>query len=213
MNEYRPSPFNRSGTLAGAPGEVVRNKVLRNTYWLLALSLIPVSYTHLDVYKRQTGASATTAPAAWTTAWWPAPARPTDLPQCDAPAAMRPSSKRRDRHTQSDTDSKTPPDFPVRRRFSFLFAALGPQAVSASPVFSVGGGGVARRCQWTAAPRLHRPHCCRACCMLHTERRQATTRMPPRCAALRKVFMTLWPRKSVSKMTSWVPEGSCNVFF
>ena len=34
-------PFNRSGELAGAPGEVVRNKVLRNTYWLLALSLIP----------------------------------------------------------------------------------------------------------------------------------------------------------------------------
>lgn len=26
MNEYRPSPFNRSGALAGAPGEVVRNK-------------------------------------------------------------------------------------------------------------------------------------------------------------------------------------------
>lgn len=41
MNEYRPSPFNRSGSYAGAPGEVVRNKVLRNTYWLLALSLIP----------------------------------------------------------------------------------------------------------------------------------------------------------------------------
>ncbi|MVW71891.1 MULTISPECIES: Bax inhibitor-1/YccA family protein [unclassified Bordetella] len=41
MNQYRPSPFNRSGTLAGAPGEVVRNQVLRNTYWLLALSLIP----------------------------------------------------------------------------------------------------------------------------------------------------------------------------
>lgn len=41
MNEYRPSPFNRTGTYAGAPGEVVRNKVLRNTYWLLALSLIP----------------------------------------------------------------------------------------------------------------------------------------------------------------------------
>lgn len=40
MNEYRPSPFNRSG-YAGAPGEVVRNQVLRNTYWLLALSLIP----------------------------------------------------------------------------------------------------------------------------------------------------------------------------
>ncbi len=41
MNEYRPSPFNRSGGLAGAPGEVVRNQVLRNTYWLLALSMIP----------------------------------------------------------------------------------------------------------------------------------------------------------------------------
>jgi modulator of FtsH protease len=41
MNEYRPSPFNRSGAMAGAPGEVARNKVLRNTYWLLALSLIP----------------------------------------------------------------------------------------------------------------------------------------------------------------------------
>ncbi|SEI87569.1 MULTISPECIES: Bax inhibitor-1/YccA family protein [unclassified Achromobacter] len=41
MNEYRPSPFNRSGSVAGAPGEVARNQVLRNTYWLLALSLIP----------------------------------------------------------------------------------------------------------------------------------------------------------------------------
>lgn len=41
MNEYRPSPFNRGGSVAGATGEVVRNKVLRNTYWLLALSLIP----------------------------------------------------------------------------------------------------------------------------------------------------------------------------
>ncbi|WP_233235483.1 Bax inhibitor-1/YccA family protein [Bordetella sp. LUAb4] len=40
MNDYRPSPFNRVGT-AGAPGEVVRNRVLRNTYWLLAVSLIP----------------------------------------------------------------------------------------------------------------------------------------------------------------------------
>jgi len=39
MNEYRPTPFDRSGY--GAPGEVVRNRVLRNTYWLLALSLIP----------------------------------------------------------------------------------------------------------------------------------------------------------------------------
>lgn len=41
MSEYRPSPFNRSGPIAGAPGEVVRKQVLRNTYWLLALSLIP----------------------------------------------------------------------------------------------------------------------------------------------------------------------------
>jgi len=40
MNDYRPSPFNRVGT-ASAPGEVVRNRVLRNTYWLLAVSLIP----------------------------------------------------------------------------------------------------------------------------------------------------------------------------
>ncbi|OWT77488.1 MULTISPECIES: Bax inhibitor-1/YccA family protein [unclassified Achromobacter] len=40
MNDYRPSPFNRVGA-AGAPGEVVRNRVLRNTYWLLAVSLIP----------------------------------------------------------------------------------------------------------------------------------------------------------------------------
>lgn len=41
MNEIRPSPFDRAGPYASAPGEVVRNKVLRNTYWLLALSLIP----------------------------------------------------------------------------------------------------------------------------------------------------------------------------
>ncbi|VCU70251.1 Modulator of FtsH protease YccA [Pigmentiphaga humi] len=38
MNDLRTTPFNRTGT---APGEVVRNRVLRNTYWLLALSLIP----------------------------------------------------------------------------------------------------------------------------------------------------------------------------
>ena len=38
MNDLRTSPFNRTGT---APGEVARNRVLRNTYWLLALSLIP----------------------------------------------------------------------------------------------------------------------------------------------------------------------------
>lgn len=42
MNDYRPSPFDRTGTpYAGAPGEVVRNRVLRNTYWLLALSMVP----------------------------------------------------------------------------------------------------------------------------------------------------------------------------
>jgi modulator of FtsH protease len=41
MNDYRPSPFNRVGASASAPGEVVRNRVLRNTYWLLALSMIP----------------------------------------------------------------------------------------------------------------------------------------------------------------------------
>ena len=40
--------------MAGAPGEVARNKVLRNTYWLLALSLIPtvlgaaVAYTGVN---------------------------------------------------------------------------------------------------------------------------------------------------------------------
>lgn len=28
-------------TTTGAPGEIVRNRVLRNTYWLLALSMIP----------------------------------------------------------------------------------------------------------------------------------------------------------------------------
>jgi len=38
MNDLRTAPFNRTGT---APGEVARNRVLRNTYWLLALSLIP----------------------------------------------------------------------------------------------------------------------------------------------------------------------------
>ena len=38
MDPIKTSPFDRS---ASAPGEVVRNRVLRNTYWLLALSLIP----------------------------------------------------------------------------------------------------------------------------------------------------------------------------
>jgi len=35
MNPYRTAAYTT------APGEVVRNRVLRNTYWLLALSLIP----------------------------------------------------------------------------------------------------------------------------------------------------------------------------
>ncbi|MEQ4619543.1 MAG: Bax inhibitor-1/YccA family protein [Corticimicrobacter sp.] len=39
MNDYRPSTMNQP--YAGSAGEVVRNRVLRNTYWLLALSLIP----------------------------------------------------------------------------------------------------------------------------------------------------------------------------
>jgi len=38
MSTFRPVP---QAPYAGAPGEVVRNRVLRNTYWLLALSLIP----------------------------------------------------------------------------------------------------------------------------------------------------------------------------
>lgn len=40
MRDLRPSPLARTGPYA-APGEVVRNRVLRNTYWLLALSLVP----------------------------------------------------------------------------------------------------------------------------------------------------------------------------
>ena len=36
----KPSPFDRSASIS-APGAVVRNRVLRNTYWLLAVSLIP----------------------------------------------------------------------------------------------------------------------------------------------------------------------------
>jgi modulator of FtsH protease len=43
MNDYRPSPFNRGayGYTGGVSDAAVRNKVLRNTYWLLALSLVP----------------------------------------------------------------------------------------------------------------------------------------------------------------------------
>jgi len=35
MSSLRTAPY------TAAPGEVARNRVLRNTYWLLALSLIP----------------------------------------------------------------------------------------------------------------------------------------------------------------------------
>jgi len=41
MNDPRPSPLARAVPYEGAPGAVARNRVLRNTYWLLALSLIP----------------------------------------------------------------------------------------------------------------------------------------------------------------------------
>jgi len=41
MTPYRPSSPSGATIYTGAPGEVVRNRVLRNTYWLLALSLIP----------------------------------------------------------------------------------------------------------------------------------------------------------------------------
>jgi len=40
MSTFRPVPQAHTA-YAGAPGEVVRNRVLRNTYWLLALSLVP----------------------------------------------------------------------------------------------------------------------------------------------------------------------------
>ena len=39
MNDIRPT-LSRA-PYSGSAGEVVRNRVLRNTYWLLALSLIP----------------------------------------------------------------------------------------------------------------------------------------------------------------------------
>jgi len=41
MSTFRPLPQASAPYAGGAPGEVVRNRVLRNTYWLLALSLIP----------------------------------------------------------------------------------------------------------------------------------------------------------------------------
>ncbi len=41
MNDYRPSSFNQEKLFQNAPGEIIRNKVLFNTYMLLAISLIP----------------------------------------------------------------------------------------------------------------------------------------------------------------------------
>lgn len=42
MNDTRPSPFDRGHAYGyGVSDAVVRNRVLRNTYWLLALSLVP----------------------------------------------------------------------------------------------------------------------------------------------------------------------------
>jgi len=41
MRPFDPAPLASGPYAGGAPGEIVRNRVLRNTYWLLALSLIP----------------------------------------------------------------------------------------------------------------------------------------------------------------------------
>jgi modulator of FtsH protease len=41
MSDFRQPSVPNRGAYTAAPGEVVRNRVLRNTYWLLALSLIP----------------------------------------------------------------------------------------------------------------------------------------------------------------------------
>ena len=41
MSDFPQSPLSSRDGYAAAPGEVVRNRVLRNTYWLLTLSLIP----------------------------------------------------------------------------------------------------------------------------------------------------------------------------
>lgn len=41
MSDFRQAPLPSRSGYGAAPGEVVRNRVLRNTYWLLTLSLIP----------------------------------------------------------------------------------------------------------------------------------------------------------------------------
>lgn len=41
MNNYRSSQFRANSVVIDQHGEIIRNNVLRNTYWLLAVSLIP----------------------------------------------------------------------------------------------------------------------------------------------------------------------------
>jgi modulator of FtsH protease len=41
MNDFRQPVLRDAGVLPGSANEAVRNRVLRNTYWLLALSLVP----------------------------------------------------------------------------------------------------------------------------------------------------------------------------
>ncbi|CAI08924.1 hypothetical protein ebA4919 [Aromatoleum aromaticum EbN1] len=47
-----------------------------------------------------------------------------------------------------------------------------------------------------------------ACCSAHTDRRQHTSITPSRLAASRKRCITLCPRKSVNRITIWMPAGS-----
>jgi modulator of FtsH protease len=41
MNDFRQPVLRDAGALPGSANEATRNRVLRNTYWLLALSLVP----------------------------------------------------------------------------------------------------------------------------------------------------------------------------
>lgn len=41
MNDFRQPVLRDAGVLPGSANEAARNRVLRNTYWLLALSLVP----------------------------------------------------------------------------------------------------------------------------------------------------------------------------